>query len=291
MNPDEVVRALKDAAESAQEVANRDGAAQVLVDPQAGAIAEQTAKAAAASQLAAETGVWGVEALGPWILAGIGLLVLGAAALVGYAIYVGHYGGTSKQIDAAVQASRDPNSDETLRSMREANAQESSGSRKEPVSTVPTGAGLHPTVSLTRSLANYFDHGPTNPSLYSLVVGTWEGTYCGLAIATLRLAATGSVLNGTVSSRQFKENQACDPTEGDICTGQSPATCEYLAPQLLSDASHTSSLGSSGFDGHILWSSVSASAGVPEVQLLYSSGELIKASDRQEPPTIFRRVP
>jgi hypothetical protein len=142
-------------------------------------------------------------------------------------------------------------------------------------------------------VAHILQHGPNNPSLYPAILGTWEGTYCGLKVGTLRLSAAGPVLTGTATSRSYMENQACDATKGDICTGPTPQmlSCEYLAPRFTGNPSTQVSLTNVGFDGRVVWTTVASGGKNREIQLQLSGGTLISVKDGPDPPTIYRRIP
>jgi hypothetical protein len=174
------------------------------------------------------------------ILIGVGLV--GLAVAIGGAIY-SHYSGalSPKQREALVDQNRDPNSEESLRAVRDAS----------PTST----------------------NTPVASPLYSAIVGTWQGRWCGLDTATLRISATGGLLAGTITAREMLMNQ-------DV------TSCEALDPKFTGQPQQLA-LGSPDFDGQIL----SFSVGSQRIQLQLSGNQLIgPSSGANSDPTIYRRV-
>jgi hypothetical protein len=173
-----------------------------------------------------------------------GLVILAIVAALARGVYL-YYSASQNatQATSVVDQNRDANSDDTLRSLRE------------------TGQ------------ANANNQPINGSSRYSMIVGTWQGQWCGLDTATLNLSVSGGSLIGTVTARELKMNQ-------DV------TSCAALEPTFTGEAQQFP-VASPEFDGHILSFSVQSQ----QMQLQLSGNQLIgPSSGANADPTIYRKI-
>ena len=176
-----------------------------------------------------------------------GIVVVGIVVAVGAAIYYGYYGGlNSKQAEAVMDQVRDPNSEESLRGMRDA-TQTPAASPDATANTQPSNPRHEVQESQgTVKGAQSGVHGQDNPGLHGMVVGTWTNhdKNCGIDVPAdvIRLSANGSALSGTLAVSFVKTVN--DPTADP---------CEGAAKLNDPNPTETLTLKSVGFDGRILW--------------------------------------
>jgi hypothetical protein len=120
-------------------------------------------------------------------------------------------------------------------------------------------------------------HGPTNSLLYPQVVGTWQGTWCGLNLDTLTLSAISGVLSGTMKTHAY-------------ITNQEVTACRDLAPRFDGGPIQVS-LANAGFDGQVLWFTVSAEGHTHDFQMQFSGNKLKRDGDQPGwDPVVYQRV-
>jgi hypothetical protein len=124
--------------------------------------------------------------------------------------------------------------------------------------------------------------GVDNPALYPTVVGTWRGTWCGLATDSVKLMAIGPpahrVLVGTITTREVIMNQDVN-------------TCEELEPRFSDNPPISVPLKNAGFDGQVLRATVTYSGQTVEYQLQLVGGKLIGPGGQPgSEPTVYVRV-
>lgn len=183
------------------------------------------------------SGLIGGMSAGALILAGV--VVVGIAAAIAAAVYYGYHGGlNSKQATAAVDQVRNPNSDETLQSLREANQNSS-----------PTQASGAPKASAHTAPAPPRQMSSTTPPNNLLVAGTWLGTYsCGLKAVVLELSTNGARLNAKLTGFGYP----VDNPNGPTAPGYYGITCEEVDPSDFNrsnDYAQQLPVASAAFDG------------------------------------------
>ncbi len=159
-------------------------------------------------------------------------------------------------------------------------AQPSSDSSSATPSAPPPSAGTpySSTVppSQTQPSTGSSISGSSNP-LYSKVVGTWKGSWCGLEIGTLQISEAGGGLTGTMVMRELTMNQDA-------------STCAALDPH-FSGPPQQIRLNGIGFDGRTLWFSAAVGGQTAAIRLQYSGGELVMPSFTPgADPQIYRKV-
>jgi len=114
-------------------------------------------------------------------------------------------------------------------------------------------------------------HGPTNPALFSQIIGTWQDKRCGMDINSIRLSSSGGRLTGQFTAHPVRGDvRSCSITLGE------PTQLQLVNP---------------GFDGKVLWFFLDNKGDKPEIRLLLSGKTLMFENEKGSPnPILYRKI-